>query len=425
MNAIVTMKREMDMENEKNAIDILKKFKQEHIISWINSLELDKKNEILNQIVNLNIEQVVNLYNNLSKTFKIDDKKIEKISVKDINKLSEDEFVRYKTIGEEIVKNNQYAVITMAGGQGTRLGHTGPKGSFCIDLDNGSKYLFQIIVESLQEKNEKYNVTIPWYIMTSEENNDATIKFMEIHDYFGYPKERVKFFKQGKVPLISNEGKLLIGEDKLIKEASDGNGSIYKSLKVNNILEDMKANNIKWVFVGGVDNILLKIVDPLLVGITVSENNMIASKSVIKTNPKERAGVFCKIDGKPGIIEYSEIPEEMTEEVDENGELVYGDVNILSHLYNIEALELLADIELPYHIAEKKSNYLDENGNLIVPTDKNVYKFESFIFDAFSNYDNISLLRVNREEEFAPIKNAEGNDSPETAKVLYNARLKR
>jgi len=413
------------MENEKNAIDILKKFKQEHIISWINSLELDKKNEILNQIVNLNIEQVVNLYNNLSKTFKIDDKKIEKISVKDINKLSEDEFVRYKTIGEEIVKNNQYAVITMAGGQGTRLGHTGPKGSFCIDLDNGSKYLFQIIVESLQEKNEKYNVTIPWYIMTSEENNDATIKFMEIHDYFGYPKERVKFFKQGKVPLISNEGKLLIGEDKLIKEASDGNGSIYKSLKVNNILEDMKANNIKWVFVGGVDNILLKIVDPLLVGITVSENNMIASKSVIKTNPKERAGVFCKIDGKPGIIEYSEIPEEMTEEVDENGELVYGDVNILSHLYNIEALELLADIELPYHIAEKKSNYLDENGNLIVPTDKNVYKFESFIFDAFSNYDNISLLRVNREEEFAPIKNAEGNDSPETAKVLYNARLKR
>lgn len=413
------------MENEKNAIDILKKFKQEHIISWINSLDLDKKNEIMNQIVNLNIEQVVNLYNNLSKTFKIDDKKIEKISVKDINKLSEDEFVRYKTIGEEIVKNNQYAVITMAGGQGTRLGHTGPKGSFCIDLDNGSKYLFQIIVESLQEKNEKYNVTIPWYIMTSEENNDATIKFMETHDYFGYPKERVKFFKQGKVPLISNEGKLLIGEDKLIKEASDGNGSIYKSLKVNNILEDMKANNIKWVFVGGVDNILLKIVDPLLVGITVSENNMIASKSVIKTNPKERAGVFCKIDGKPGIIEYSEIPEEMTEEVDENGELVYGDVNILSHLYNIEALELLADIELPYHIAEKKSNYLDENGNLIVPTDKNVYKFESFIFDAFSNYDNISLLRVNREEEFAPIKNAEGNDSPETAKVLYNARLKR
>ena len=185
----------------------------------------------------------------------------------------------------------------------------------------------------------------------------------------------------------------------------------------------MKENNIKWVFVGGVDNILLKIVDPLLLGITVSENNKIASKSVIKTNPKERAGVFCKIDGRPGIIEYSELPEEMAEEVDEHGDLVYGDLNILSHLYNIEALDELSSKVLPYHIAEKKSNYLDENGNLVEPEGKNVYKFESFIFDAFSNYEDISILRVKREEEFAPIKNKEGNDSPETAIKLYNNRI--
>ena len=184
----------------------------------------------------------------------------------------------------------------------------------------------------------------------------------------------------------------------------------------------MKNNNIEWVFVGGVDNILLKIVDPLLVGVTINEGNQIASKSVIKTNPRERAGVFCKIDGKPGIIEYSELPEEMIEEVDENGELVFGDVNILSHLYNIKALEQLANMKMPYHIAIKKSDYLDENGNLVVPEDKNVYKFESFIFDVFSSFDNISILRVKREEEFAPIKNKEGNDSPETAVKLYNAR---
>lgn len=162
--------------------------------------------------------------------------------------------------------------------------------------------------------------------------------------------------------------------------------------------------------------------DPLLVGLTVSDNNKIASKSVVKTNPRERAGVFCKIDGKPGIIEYSELPDEMVEEVDDNGELVFGDVNILSHLYNIEALEIMADKIMPYHIAIKKSDYLDENGNLVVPEDKNVYKFESFIFDAFSNFDDISILRVKREEEFAPIKNKEGNDSPETAVKLYNAR---
>ena len=160
----------------------------------------------------------------------------------------------------------------------------------------------------------------------------------------------------------------------------------------------------------------------MLVGITISQNNKIASKSVIKTNPREKAGVFCKIDGKPGIIEYSELPEEMVEETDEKGDLVFGDVNILSHLFNIEALEKLADVQMPYHIAEKKSEYLDENGNLVVPNDKNVYKFESFIFDAFSKFDDISILRVKREEEFAPIKNKEGNDSPETATKLYNER---
>lgn len=408
---------------EEMAVEILKKFNQEHIIDWMNKLNNEEKNKLVEQVVNLNISQVVDLYNNLSKKFEIGDKKIEKISVTDIDKLSKDDFENYKNKGIEIIKNGKYAVVTMAGGQGTRLGHKGPKGTFKVNLKDGDKYLFQIIVESLQKANERYGVIIPWYLMTSEENNDQTLEFLEEHNYFGYPKEKVKLFKQGKAPLISTEGKLLIGKDKLIKEASDGNGSIYKSLKVDGMLDDMKNNNIEWIFVGGVDNILLKIVDPLLVGITVSQNNKIASKSVVKTNPRERAGVFCKIDGKPGIIEYSELPEEMVEEVDENGELVFGDVNILSHLYNIDALEKMADKVMPYHIAVKKSEYLDENGNLVVPEDKNVYKFESFIFDAFSNFDDISILRVKREEEFAPIKNAEGNDSPETAIKLYNARI--
>ena len=289
---------------EEKAIEILKKFNKEHIIDWMNKLNDEEKSKLSNQILNLNIEQVVDLYNNLSKTFEIGDKKIEKISAIDIEKLSKGEFDDYKNAGIDIIKSGKYAVVTMAGGQGTRLGHKGPKGTFKVDVKDGEKYLFQIIVESLEKANKKYDVVIPWYLMTSEENNDQTLAFLEEHNYFGYPKEKVKLFKQGKAPLISTEGKLLIGKDKLIKEASDGNGSIYKSLKVGGILDDMRNNGIEWIFVGGVDNILLKIVDPLLVGITVAQNNKIASKSVIKTNPRERAGVFCKIDGKTGIIEY-------------------------------------------------------------------------------------------------------------------------
>ena len=413
------------MSKEEKAIEILKRFKQDHVVNWMKKLTEDEKDRLIEQVLSLNIEQVIDLYNNLSKTFETGDKKIEKISAIDMNKLEDEEFIRYKKIGEDIIRNGEYAVVTMAGGQGTRLGHSGPKGTFKVNLDNGEKYLFQIIVESLQKANEKYNVVIPWYIMTSEENNDQTLAFLEVNNYFGYPKNKVKLFMQGKAPLISTNGKLLIGKDKLIKEASDGNGSIYKSLAKDGVLEDMKNKNIKWIFVGGVDNILLKIIDPLLLGITISEGNKIASKSVKKINPKERAGVFCKIDGKPSIIEYSELPEEMSEETDSNGDLVYGDVNILSHLYNIEALEELSTKTLPYHIAEKKSDYLDENGNLITPEGKNVYKFESFIFDAFSYYNEMSILRVKREDEFAPIKNAEGNDSPETATKLYNQKLKK
>lgn len=413
------------MDKEQMVKKILKEYGQEHIISWMENLNKEEKNKLIEQILDLNIKQVIDLYNNLNKTFEVADKKIEKIIAKDINKLSEEQFRKYKSIGEEFIKNNEYAVVTMAGGQGTRLGHSGPKGTFKVHANNGDKYLFQIIVESLQNANKKYNVIIPWYIMTSEENNNQTLEFLEDNDYFGYPKESVKLFKQGKVPLISKNGKLLIGKDKLIKEASDGNGDIYKALERNHIIQDMKQRDIKWIFVGGVDNILLRIVDPLLLGITVSDNNKIASKSVIKANPKERAGVLCKIDGKPGIIEYSELPEDMAVKVDSNGELVYGDVNILSHLFNIEALQELAKVDLPYHIAEKKSEYLDENGNLVKPDEKNVYKFESFIFDAFSNYRDMSVLRVKREEEFAPIKNAEGTDSPETAVRLYNEKLNR
>ena len=157
-----------------------------------------------------------------------------------------------------------------------------------------------------------------------------------------------------------------------------------------------------------------------MVGLTVKENNWIASKTVAKRNPEEKAGVFCKLDGKPKVIEYTELPKTMAEQVDENGKLVYGDINILSHLLNIKAIERLADIDLPYHTAFKKSNYLDEKGNLVEVTEPNAYKFESYIFDGFSYFDEMSILRVKREEEFAPIKNASGSDSPETAVALYD-----
>lgn len=411
----------MNNEYEK-VIQKLEKFNQKNLINLLNKLE--DKTELIKQINSINFEQIMELYNKIKEPNVIDINKIEHINYVDKSKLSSEELEKYQKTGEEIIKNGQYAVVTMAGGQGTRLGHIGPKGTFKISVNGEEKYLFQIIVESLQTANNKYDVIVPWYIMTSSENKEQTVKFLEENNYFGYPKEKVKFFVQGNLPLVDTNGELIIDKNCLIKEASDGNGSIYQSMKKDGIIEDMKKNNIKWIFVGGVDNILLKIVDPVLTGLTIKENNKISSKSVVKTNPKEKVGVFCKIAGKPKVIEYTELPEDMACKRDENDELVFGEVNILSHLYSIEALEELSNKKLPYHVAFKKANYLDSKGNFIEVSKPNAYKFEAFIFDAFEEYSDMSILRVKREEEFAPIKNAEGQDSPETACKLYTDFIK-
>lgn len=162
-------------------------------------------------------------------------------------------------------------------------------------------------------------------------------------------------------------------------------------------------------------------VDPILTGLMVSENILSGGKSVVKAYPEERVGVFCKKDGKPSVIEYTEISKELSEALDENGELLYGESHILCNQFNISLLEEISKNKLPYHVAFKKASYLDASGNLVEPTEPNAYKFEAFIFDAFSIADNMSILRVKREEEFAPVKNATGVDSPETARALYKA----
>ena len=193
-------------------------------------------------------------------------------------------------------------------------------------------------------------------------------------------------------------------------------------MQKHGILKSMKEKDIQWVFIGGIDNILSNPVDPILLGLTISQNNVIASKSIAKTNPKEKAGVFCKSNGKPKVIEYTELPEQMAIQKNQQGELTFGEINILSHLFHISVLQNLADVKLPYHIALKKSNYLAQDGSYVEVNEPNVYKFEAFIFDAFERYNDMSILRVDRKDEFAPIKNAQGEDSPQTATALYNEK---
>ena len=181
----------------------------------------------------------------------------------------------------------------------------------------------------------------------------------------------------------------------------------------------MKERGIKWIFIGSVDNALLKMADVTLLGVEMAQNAQIASKSVEKANPHERVGVFCKMNGHPKVIEYTELPEKMAEEIDKDGELKYGESHIMCNLYTIEAIEKASTEPLIYHSAHKKNSYIDENGNEVIPDKPNSYKFESFIFDAFEFFDDIAILRGKREDDFAPVKNKDGVDSPKTAKELY------
>lgn len=406
---------------EKN-VELLKKYHQEHILEYC--LSEEQQNELEKQIQNINFEQLQKLYESTKQEKNMEEKKIENIPYTDKSKLLKEKEQELFKIGEEVIKQGKYAVITLAGGQGTRLGHSGPKGTYALDTINGKKYIFEIIIDRLKKAKQEYGISIPWYVMTSKDNHEETVWFLENNNYFEYDKEKVKFFKQGELPLVDTQGKIILNEYGKIKEAADGNGGIYEAFAKSGLLQEVKEKKIEWIFISGIDNILSNFVDPILLGLTIEENNLIASKSVAKANPKEKAGVFCKMNGKPKIIEYIDLPEEMAEEQNENGELVYGDVNIGTYLYNRVVLENLANIKLPYHAALKKSAYLNINGQLIQPDEPNVYKFETFIFDVFARYNSMTILRVKREDEFAPVKNCTGNDSPETAVKLYNEKFK-
>lgn len=376
--------------------------------------------ELADQILHIDFERLKTLDEEITHpccTCNIED--ISPVKAINPDKKDKKEIEEYIKLGEDVVKSGHFAIGIMAGGQGTRLGHNGPKGTFKLELNGETKSLFEIIVDKLKNAYEKYNVYLNCYIMTSPENNKETVAFFEKNNYFNYPKEYIKFFMQEDLPLLNKKGKLILGEDGLIKLASEGNGGIFYSMAKKGIIDDMKSKNIKWIFIGSVDNLLVKYVDTLLLGLAIKQNVNIATRTVIKNSPNERVGVLCKKNGKVKVIEYTEVPKEMRVATDEAGEFLYGESHIMCNLFSLEAIEKASTKELKYHVAVKKIKYIDENGKLVNPTEPNCYKFEKFVFDSFGLFDEIAILRGKREEDFAPIKNAEGQDSPETAQKLY------
>lgn len=336
----------------------------------------------------------------------------------------------YKS-GLELIAKNEIAVVLMAGGQGTRLGSSAPKGCFNIGLPS-EKSLFQLQAERIwkiqklaEKHHEKEEVVVPWYIMTSGPTRKPTEDFFEKHAYFGLNRNHVIFFEQGTLPCVSNEGKILLESKSKVAVAPDGNGGLYQALISSGTVQDMEKRGIKHIHAYCVDNCLVKVADPTFIGFSASKDVDIATKVVRKRNAKESVGLIVQKNGKPDVVEYSEIDSATAEAKDSKDShlLKFRAANIVNHYYSYRFLESIPQWshKLPHHVARKKIPYVDtEKGETIKPEKPNGIKLEQFVFDCFPflSMDKFACMEVKREDEFSPLKNAKGTgeDDPDTSR---------
>ncbi|MBD3288673.1 UDPGP type 1 family protein [candidate division KSB1 bacterium] len=329
--------------------------------------------------------------------------------------------------GEKLLRDGKVAALLVSGGQGTRLGFDGPKGKFPAGpLSN--KTLFQLHAEKIIAMQRRYKTTIPWYIMTSETNDAETREFFEENKYFGLNKKDVIFFTQRMIPAMDENGKFILDSKHHIFTNPNGHGGTLFSLYDSGSLADMKKRGVEEIFYFQVDNVLLRMCDPVFLGYHVQDNAEMSSKVVPKKHPMEKVGVLGIMDGRLSVVEYSDLSEAEMKATNPDGSLKYDGGNIAIHILNLKFVEELVTgkLRLPYHVAHKKIPYLDEAGQLVEPKKPNGYKFEMFIFDALPFTNDSVVMEVVRDDEFSPIKNATGDDSPATAKqdlMNHHARM--
>lgn len=323
----------------------------------------------------------------------------------------------FKKIGMEAIRRGKVGAVLLAGGQGTRLGLDKPKGTLNIGV-NRELYLFEQLMRNLMDVTDEAGTAVPLYIMTSNINHDDTTAFFEAHDYFGYPKEAVKFFVQEMVPACDYQGRVYVESPSKVAMSPNGNGGWFSSMVKAGLLSDIKERGIEWINVFAVDNCLQRIADPVFVGATIAYGRESGAKVVRKAAPDEKVGVLCTEDGKPSIAEYYEMTEEMATARKENGDLLYGFGVILNYLFSEKKLEQIADAKMPIHVVEKKIPYMDMEGNFVKPESPNGYKFETLVLDMVHMMEDCLPYEVEREREFAPIKNLHGIDSLDSAREL-------
>ncbi len=392
----------------------LEQFGQQHVLKYYDELSDSEKADLITQIDETDFSVLENC-KNLGKGDKRGEfAPLKALQVSEINDRKEE----FTKIGVQALKEGKVAACLLAGGMGTRLGSDNPKGMYDIGLTK-PVYIFQRIIENLLDTVKAADgAYIRLFIMTSEKNNDATISFLKEHNYFGYPEDKITFFKQDMAPASDYDGKVYMEGKGRISTSPNGNAGWYTSMLKAGLRDLILKEGIEWIDIFAVDNVLQRIADPCFVGATLDAKVDCGAKVVRKNAPDEKVGVMCLEDGRPSIVEYYELSQEMMDAKDEKGEPAYNYGVILNYLFNEKALNEIAKKTLPLHVVEKKIPYIDENANLVKPEAPNGCKFEQLVLDMIHELSSCLPYEVVREHEFAPIKNKEGVDSVESAREL-------
>jgi UDP-N-acetylglucosamine/UDP-N-acetylgalactosamine diphosphorylase len=320
--------------------------------------------------------------------------------------------------GHELLKAGKVAAFLVAGGQGTRLGYDGPKGEYPVTPVK-NKPLFQVFAEQLLAHSRDAGKPVPWYIMTSDINDGPTRAFFEKHNYFNFPRKDVMFFQQGMMPAFSLDGKMLLAEKDSLALSPDGHGGSLRALAKSGALADMRKRGIEHLSYFQVDNPLVHCIDPLFIGLHDLTGSEMSSKTIPKANALEKVGNFCLGDGVLQVIEYSDLPEKLALQTNADGSPTFNSGSIAIHALRVSFIERLnsgGQLKLPWHRAEKKVPYVDDSGHAVKPEKPNAVKLEQFVFDAIPLAKNAIVYTTDRAEEFSPVKNAEGVDSPATSR---------
>lgn len=405
----------------QQATDVLSQHGQQHLLAFYPELSWQKQAELLDQILSIDFALMAKLIagtgnhaNGRATVALTEPTPLPSVAWQD---LTRSEQASLTEAGLDLLRRGRAAALTVAGGQGSRLGQSGPKGMVTIGLPSG-KSLFQLQAERLLNLSRRINLEIPWVIMTSPLNHAATTHFFATQAYFGYPKQAIQFVPQRMLPAVDSNGRVLLSAKHAVAMVPSGNGDCFTVLGQSGVLAALQHRGVEWLFYCNVDNALIRMVDPAFLAFAAGRQADVASKVVRKRGPDEKIGMLCQHGAHPRVIEYPVLPMvSPADQADTDPRLMeYGNISV--HLFHINFLRKMTTTDLPFHAAFKRISTIDAGGNPIHPSAPNAYKFERFFFDSFPFANTMAVLRVDRSEEFAPVKNRDGDDSPTTARLM-------